>query len=515
MMPGAGRRNLTPRPEAPQGARLLRWALGLGTALIVILLLLPRGGGGGGGSWGGRERAHKAAVAVVLSPRCRTWRHSRLCREPIDVMANPLGEEEEPEPPSGPDLNYKPLLSAYHQRRLVRFRQSMLRERGLTTPLKCVPPSPTEEETPDEESFAEGLGPGSWPRTAAMQRRLWKHQHPADCSKARFLVWRMWNAGLGADLHTYAQALSFAIKSGRVLLLDTEATWWYAADRDPPSFECFFIPPSNCTLEDAGEVHTLLPEHLGVGWSVRYKKMTPKQKKLAITSAGPRTIGNPLDRLVGDVSNPFDTIPYPDWAEWGYQWRVGQSVRYLLRRMHPWLKERYDAWVRRTFPGGPPNKIIGIHVRHGDKHLEMKLLPLSMYMRAAEKMRDKEPDLRDIFISTEDPNVLLEAREYTPRWRFFWTEHERSNEGSPKDYAALIGPSALAELSIVNLLIQSEVCTHWVGTDKSNWNRLINEMRATGGKLNHWYHQLNRSPCKKNGIKVTGTPPSNGWTKGC
>eukprot|EP01065_Artemidia_motanka_P052519 TRINITY_DN9508_c0_g1_i2.p1 TRINITY_DN9508_c0_g1~~TRINITY_DN9508_c0_g1_i2.p1 ORF type:complete len:483 (+),score=162.92 TRINITY_DN9508_c0_g1_i2:276-1724(+) len=459
---------------------------------------------------------------AAAAAKCSARRRHRLCRHPI--QHRPVAEEPEPQPPPGPDDSYMHSLTTFHRRRLLRLRQETVGKQGMRSLRTCLPKGadPDADLQWDTPDYADALGRGSWPQTAETQRLLWRHQHPTDCRKARFLVWRLWNAGLGADLHTYAQALMFAVKTGRVLVVDTEAVWWYAADRDPSSIECFFLPPSNCTLDDAADVVTLLPRHLGIQWSPRYRKMLPASKRRPIRKDGPRSVGNPIDRLVGDVSNAFDSSPYPEWVELGYQWRVGQAVRYLLRHPQPWFRQRYNEWVRQTFPGGPPAKMIGIHVRHGDKHKEMKLLPLSAYMRAAERMRREDPSLRDVFVSTEDPQVLVDARAYVPRWRFHWTEHVRSNEGSPKDYAMLIGPSTLAEISFVNLFMQAELCTHWVGTDKSNWNRLINEMRATGGKLDDWYLQLNRQPCVRGGRKVAaplGTPPlpppRNGWTVGC
>eukprot|EP01064_Diplonema_japonicum_P012334 TRINITY_DN19819_c0_g1_i1.p1 TRINITY_DN19819_c0_g1~~TRINITY_DN19819_c0_g1_i1.p1 ORF type:complete len:492 (+),score=83.55 TRINITY_DN19819_c0_g1_i1:37-1476(+) len=350
------------------------------------------------------------------------------------------------------------------------------------------------------------------PLTEEVQQAIYAHQHPKDCraNSTRFVVWRLWNTGLGADLHTLAQAIGYAMATERVLLIDTSETWWYAMDRYPASLECFFIPPSNCKLSDAGDRAVLMPP-----WVLNRKtnRMMPSTR-LTIKKEGPRSVSNPL-RKSGDVGNKWSLIPRLRWRQYGYQWWMAQTVRYLLRQPQPWFQEKFKKWVDETFPNGVPNKMIGMHVRHGDKYKEMKLIELPEYLKAAAELREKEPDLRHIFLSTEDPGVLEESKNYEKEgWIFHWTKNNRSNVGSPMDYAMLVGPSMLGEISFVNLLIQELHCTHWIGTDKSNWNRLINELRLTTGFYGAPYVQLNKQSCVGNPILGVHDPVP-GWVMGC
>ena len=53
--------------------------------------------------------------------------------------------------------------------------------------------------------------------------------------------------------------------------------------------------------------------------------------------------------------------------------------------------------------------------RHGDKHLEMALVPFEVYAQAAEKLIDENPlGLKRVgFVSTEDPEVVAQAAALT------------------------------------------------------------------------------------------------------
>lgn len=64
------------------------------------------------------------------------------------------------------------------------------------------------------------------PGTAVVQALIYAHQHPADCSKARFLVYEHpGHLGLGALLDYLSDALAWAWAEERVLLLDYPSSW--------------------------------------------------------------------------------------------------------------------------------------------------------------------------------------------------------------------------------------------------------------------------------------------------
>ncbi|CAI5482750.1 unnamed protein product [Closterium sp. Yama58-4] len=138
-----------------------------------------------------------------------------------------------------------------------------------------------------------------------------------------------------------------------------------------------------------------------------------------------------------------------------------------------------------------PRPIVSVHVRQGDKAGEMRLLPLRAFVAAAQHMRRNAPNLNHIWLSTEMQSVVEEAKEQHRDWTFLFTQNPRQ-EGTMTmhEYEAAVGADVLVGLSFVNLIIASQ-CDYFVGTLGSNWNRLIDELRCTNGRLFSGYLALN------------------------
>jgi hypothetical protein len=64
------------------------------------------------------------------------------------------------------------------------------------------------------------------PGTAELQQIIYNHQHPSDCSNAKFLVYKHpGHLGLGAMVDYLADAMAWALAEARVLLLDYQSPW--------------------------------------------------------------------------------------------------------------------------------------------------------------------------------------------------------------------------------------------------------------------------------------------------
>jgi hypothetical protein len=59
--------------------------------------------------------------------------------------------------------------------------------------------------------------------TASAQALIHANQNPENCSTARYLVWRVHNYGIGAEMHNVGGALGVAMAYNRVLIYDTRA----------------------------------------------------------------------------------------------------------------------------------------------------------------------------------------------------------------------------------------------------------------------------------------------------
>eukprot|EP00850_Spirogloea_muscicola_P020327 SM000212S06920 [mRNA] locus=s212:186294:189231:- [translate_table: standard] len=158
-----------------------------------------------------------------------------------------------------------------------------------------------------------------------------------------------------------------------------------------------------------------------------------------------------------------------------------------------------------------PRPIVTMHVRGGAKKREMALFSLRAFMEQAERVRSHDPNVHTIWLASMLGSVLEEAEaDYTPRWTFLSTRQRRltrkEEDGDFDDIpstpmASDASPEAAAEaaawalkssvdLSFVNLLVQSQA-DYFVGTLGSNWDRLVDELRKTNGRLRSGFIALN------------------------
>jgi len=48
---------------------------------------------------------------------------------------------------------------------------------------------------------------------------IYKHQHPSDCSKAKYLINRAWEQGFGSELHVTGVGLATAMNLNRIYIM--------------------------------------------------------------------------------------------------------------------------------------------------------------------------------------------------------------------------------------------------------------------------------------------------------
>jgi hypothetical protein len=84
---------------------------------------------------------------------------------------------------------------------------------------KCAPDHSWPQDTwvKSDQSGMYGIQ-GMLPHTARVQQAIWEHQHPSDCSKAKFLLYRHpalgeGSNGIGSVLHLTTTALQLAMRT--------------------------------------------------------------------------------------------------------------------------------------------------------------------------------------------------------------------------------------------------------------------------------------------------------------
>ncbi|CAI5971892.1 unnamed protein product [Closterium sp. NIES-64] len=136
-----------------------------------------------------------------------------------------------------------------------------------------------------------------------------------------------------------------------------------------------------------------------------------------------------------------------------------------------------------------PRPIVSVHVRQGDKGSEMQLNSFAAFMFFAYRLRRVEPELRHVWLSTEMQSAIDQTAQFKD-WSFHYSHNPRQNSTKfMVDYERDVGHQ-LVGISFANLIISSQ-CDYFVGALGSNWNRLINELRVTNGRLFRGYVTLN------------------------
>ncbi|GJP48716.1 hypothetical protein CLOM_g7996 [Closterium sp. NIES-68] len=137
-----------------------------------------------------------------------------------------------------------------------------------------------------------------------------------------------------------------------------------------------------------------------------------------------------------------------------------------------------------------PRPIVSMHVRQGDKAGEMRLISFPSFMFMANRLRRRIPHLKYVWLSTEMQSVVDQSQQYKD-WAFLYSTNPRQNgTTSIFEYEQNAGVAKLAGISLANLLISSQ-CDFYVGALGSNWNRLINELKATSGRVYSGYASVN------------------------
>ena len=130
-----------------------------------------------------------------------------------------------------------------------------------------------------------------------------------------------------------------------------------------------------------------------------------------------------------------------------------------------------------------PPGTIAAHIRGGDKVQEMKLVGPASFVQAATDLIKLMPNSfssRVLFVSADDEAAIQESRalaekQYLP---FAYTHLHRQVGGHKlRDWKRQGDMVANFHGHLLQLLMSLEADA-WVGTRRSNWNRLIDELRC-------------------------------------
>jgi hypothetical protein len=369
---------------------------------------------------------------------------------------------------------------------------------------------------------------------------IWRHQHPEDCSKAKFLITGSHVGGFGSELHVMGAILGLAMEMGRVYLqnpLVPDLMRWemdnpHCRSQNKTNLECYYEPWTSCTVFDAlgpNAMAILRQDHLNQGPfpTIQWKNAPPtalhdpkfKESFLKQYQRDKVIRMSPMASIKYGVI-PSTFLPLLNCspmnpAHLHYWWRA-VSVTFIMR------PNRYAlGWIKSnqlTHFDHQADDAVGVYIRRGDKSIEMKLVAVSEYQSAIDSMWSEKyiqpfqsthshsSGTRSIFLASEDSKVLEEmihwAKLNRTEYKIAITEiferkgllAEKSHAERKRFGAQVHHPDEYLSMMLnLHYLLRSAA---WVCTLGSNYCRVVDELRATvAAKADHPFADLSIESC--------------------
>ena len=289
--------------------------------------------------------------------------------------------------------------------------------------------------------------------TEYVQSIIDKNQNPQDCNNRNFLIVAPHLSGIGSMVHVFGACLSLAINLNRTLIYDPTITYKYSVGNfcKVKHFDCFFQPLSKCQPDNLSKIEHRI-QRIKSFRKVRF--IVPSLvKSLLEKSAIPRSL-------------------------WYFYWRI-QSSFYITRFNHQ--TSLYLQGLKEQFLINPKESYdVSIYIRHGDKYLEMGLVPTEKYLIPVKILYKIFKRKLRIFLGSEDSKAVKSFSQYIQQHKTLdpedpeFVDFELSffNFSNHKGY-----PQQFMNFTEIFAIIKESInCKFLVGTIGSNTNRLILEL---------------------------------------
>lgn len=229
-----------------------------------------------------------------------------------------------------------------------------------------------------------------------VQRRFTYLQNPKDCSKAKKLICSLnKGCGFGCQIHHVVYCFLVAFGTERTMILKSKG-WRYHKE----GWDSIFKPLSETCLSTSGDSYANWPgdENVQVISLPIVDNVHPKPQYQP--PGIPADLAPRLEKLHG---HPL-------------VWWVGQVLKFLMRPQDDISKVLEEAKEKLRFK----KPIVGIHVRRTDKvGSEADFHDIDEYMTKVGQYFDsleEQPDVRRVFIASDDPKVIPSARNRYPSY---------------------------------------------------------------------------------------------------
>ena len=361
---------------------------------------------------------------------------------------------------------------------------------------------------------------------------IWKNQHPEDCSKAKFLISGGFESGFGSEIHVLGSGLALAMSMNRVYIMLADrgdsslmdkmhsnnafqVDHEYCRGQSKLNLECYYEPWSSCTLEDALKDTSL--QNLRVqGRNIAFndlKKQLDRDERTLIVHLSPELV----DEIPPPLMSMLHCSPFHR-EKYRYYWR-SLTAAFLMR---PNAATRQLILQHRQDPSMAFDKekdqCVSVYIRRGDKHLEMRIIEdEKVFFNQAKNMSGhfKTPSGEVqkkgfMFLGSEDPGVMDTAltwgkeNDWTILHSSLFDKRDVSTglNNELQQAARAKGEFQHNEWEYFTMVLDIDAhirCEAFVCTHRSNFCRIIDELRATvGGKANKVYADFtcgNPPPC--------------------
>ncbi|VVA95752.1 unnamed protein product [Arabis nemorensis] len=363
----------------------------------------------------------------------------------------------------------------------------------------------------------------NYPLTRRVQSEIWIHQHPLNCENKSFLVadWEtLPGFGIGAQIAGMTGLLAIAINENRVLVTNhyNRADHHGCKGSSRGSWSCYFLPETSEECRkwafavmkkreawESGIVtgkHNYSSKKIWAGpipklWGTPWSYMKPTTEINGTLISGHRKMDRRWWRAQAvRYLMRFQTEYTCDLMNAARHSAFGKEAAEIVLSSGKWLKNKkirteIEEQVWSNHKPWIPRPMLSVHVRMGDKACEMRVAALEEYMRLADRIRDRFPELNRIWLSTEMKEVVDRSKDYE-NWRFYYTEVPRQvGNKSMAEYEASLGREMSTNYPLVNFLMASDA-DFFIGALGSTWCFLIDGMRNTGGKVMSGYLSVNK-----------------------
>ncbi|XP_065183891.1 alpha-(1,6)-fucosyltransferase-like [Sycon ciliatum] len=282
--------------------------------------------------------------------------------------------------------------------------------------------------------------------TSMIAKRIQGLQEPDDCTKSKRLVCDLGKGcGFGCQIHHVFYCMATAFGTGRTFIVQGQS-WSYSRSGWNGVFK-----PTSAKCESHGTGHSM--------WRGDDDE-TDVIKMPIIDGVSPRPKALPLavpSEFV-EVIEGFHTYPSVYW--------FGHLARYIMRYA-PAVKESIDKRLEEI---GFKHPIVGIHVRRTDKiNTEAAFHHVKEYMLHVEEWyleleRTTKVDKRRVYLASDDPKAIDEARSEFPAYEFLNDKSSSLNAGVGSRYsdAGLKGVvfdiEVLSRTDFLSCTFSSQVC---------------------------------------------------------